>query len=89
MIDLMDAYFHIAIHLVHSHMLFKGTAYEYLVLSFGLSLALQAFTKCLEAAVIPLRAQGIRILAYLHDLAIISHSRVQAQLNIAMVLSHM
>ena len=40
-IDLTDAYFHVAIHPDHRQFLrfaFEGTAYEYLVLLFGLSL---------------------------------------------------
>ena len=77
-IDLTDAYFHVAIHPDHRQFLrfaFEGTAYEYLVLPFGLSLAPRTFTKCVEAALAPLRERGVRILAYLDDWALIASSR--------------
>ncbi len=46
---------------------FEGVAYQYTVLPFGLSLAPRTFTKCMDAALSPLRQMGIRILNYLDD----------------------
>ncbi len=44
----------------------RGKAYKYKVLLFGLALAPKTF-KCMDAALAPLRLQGIRILNYLDD----------------------
>ncbi len=69
-LDLKDAYFHIQIAPHHRRFLrfaFEGVAYQYTVLPFGLSLAPRTFTKCMDAALSPLRPMGIRILNYLDD----------------------
>ncbi|XP_051815406.1 uncharacterized protein LOC127537286 [Acanthochromis polyacanthus] len=42
-------------------------AYEYQTLPFGLSLAPRVFSKCVEAALNPMRASGLRVFAYLDD----------------------
>ncbi|KAL0164048.1 hypothetical protein M9458_039801, partial [Cirrhinus mrigala] len=67
-LDLKDAYFHIQIAPHHRRFLrfaFEGVAYQYTVLSFGLSLAPRTFTKCMDVALSPPRQRGIRILNYL------------------------
>ena len=90
-IDLTDPYFHVAIHPHHRQFLrfaFEGTAYEYLVLPFGLSLAPRTFSKCVEAALAPLREKGVRILAYLDDWALVASSKEQAAVQLSLVLSH-
>ncbi len=49
---------------------FRGKAYQYWVLSFWLALSPRTFTECVEcvdAALAPLRLQGIRILNYIND----------------------
>ncbi|MGL5643349.1 MAG: reverse transcriptase domain-containing protein, partial [Metamycoplasmataceae bacterium] len=69
-IDLKDAYFHIQVTPRHRKFLrfaFEGKVFQYRVLPFGLALAPRTFTKCMDAALAPLRLQGIRILNYLDD----------------------
>ncbi len=76
-VDLKDAYFHIQITPHHRRFLrfaFKGTAYQYSVLPFGLALAPRTFSKCVDAALSPLRASGMRILNYLDDWLILAQS---------------
>lgn len=57
MLNLTDTYFHVVIHPEdHRQFLrfaFKGKAFKYLVLPFGLSLTPCTFTKCFEAALAP------------------------------------
>ncbi len=91
-VDLQDAYFHIPIHKDHKKYLrfyFQGNAYEYNVLPFGLSLAPRTFTKCMNAALIPLRRQGLRIANYLDDWVICSPTEQQARSNTKVVLAHL
>ncbi len=54
---------------------FKGVAYQYKVLPFGLSLAPRTFTRCMDAALSPLRQMGIRMLNYLGDWLILAQSQ--------------
>ncbi len=56
MIDLKNAYFHVSIIPSHRKFLrfaFRGKAYQYWVLPFGLALSPQTFTNCLDAALTP------------------------------------
>ncbi|PTA42288.1 hypothetical protein C8054_31520, partial [Micromonospora sp. RP3T] len=76
-IDLKDAYFHVSILPQHRKFLrfaFRGEAYQYRVLPFGLALSPRTFTKCVDAALAPLRLQGIRILNYIDDWLILGSS---------------
>ncbi|KAL6467752.1 hypothetical protein MHYP_G00234290 [Metynnis hypsauchen] len=91
-IDLSDAYFHIDIYPAHRKFLrfaFEGTAYEYQTVPFGLSLAPRVFSKCAEAALAPLRNNGIRIFSYIDDYLICSHSKEQAIRDSSAVLYHL
>ncbi len=90
-IDLKDAYFHIQVVQRHRRFLrfaFGGKAYQYKVLPFGLALAQRTFTKCMDAALAPLRLQGIRVLNYLDDWLILAHSREQVSRHRDIVLHH-
>ncbi len=74
-IDLKDAYFHVSIVLRDRqfiHFAFEGRAYQYKALRFGLSLSPRVFTKVMEAALVPLREAGIRVLNYLDDWLILA-----------------
>ncbi len=90
-IDLKDAYFHIQVVLRHRRFLrfaFGGKAYQYKVLPFGLALVPRTFTKCMDAALAPLRLQGIRVLNYLDDWLILAHSRELVSRHRDIVLGH-
>lgn len=90
-IDLKDAYFHVSILPQHRKFLrfaFGGEAYQYRVLPFGLALSPRTFTKCMDAAIAPLRLQGIRILNYIDDWLILAQSEHQAVRHRDVVLAH-
>ncbi len=56
-IDLKDAYFHVSILSTHRNFLrfaFRGKAYQYRVLPFGLTLSPRTLRKCVDAALAPL-----------------------------------
>jgi len=55
-----------------------GKAYQYKVLPFSLALSPRTSTKCMDAALAPLRLQGIHILNYIDDWLILSESEVLA-----------
>ena len=91
-IDLKDAYFHISILPNHRKFLrfaFRGEAYQYRVLPFGLALSPRTFTKCVDAALAPLRLQGIRILNYIDDWLILAQSEQMVVRHRDVVLAHM
>ncbi len=91
-IDLKDAYFHVSILPRHRPFLrfaFDSRAYQYKVLPFGLSLSPCVFTKVVEAALIPLREQGVRILNYLDDWLILAQSRRQLFAHRDLVIKHL
>ncbi len=67
---------------------FGRKAYQYKVLPFGLALASRTFTKCMDAALAPLRLQGIRVLNYLDDWLILAHSRELVSHHRDIVLAH-
>ncbi len=57
--------------------------------NFGLSLAPRTFTKCMDAALSPLRQMGIRILNYLDDWLILAQSEVELLSHRTLILSHL
>ncbi|KAL0146452.1 hypothetical protein M9458_058244, partial [Cirrhinus mrigala] len=91
-VDLKDAYFHIQIAPRHRRFLrfaFEGRAYQFKVLPFGLALAPRTFTKCINAALSPLRQSGIRILNYLDDWLVIAQSRDTLENHKCQLLEHL
>ncbi|KAL0159178.1 hypothetical protein M9458_042903, partial [Cirrhinus mrigala] len=66
-----------------------GEAYQYRVLPFGLALSPRTFMKCVDAALVPLRLQGIRILNYIVDWLILAASESLAARHRDVVLAHM
>ncbi|XP_053092882.1 LOW QUALITY PROTEIN: uncharacterized protein LOC113526632 [Pangasianodon hypophthalmus] len=91
-INLKDAYFHISILPQHRKFLrfaFGGEAYQYRVLPFGLALSPRTFTKCVDAALAPMRLQGIRKLNYIDDWLILARSEQLAVRHRDVVLTHM
>ncbi len=84
--------FHISILPQHRKFLrfaFRGKAYQYWVLPFGLALSPCTFTNCVDAALAPLRFQGIRILNYIDDWLILAQSEQLAVWHWDAVLAHM
>ncbi|KAI2666671.1 Transposon Ty3-G Gag-Pol polyprotein [Labeo rohita] len=91
-VDLKDAYFHIQIAPRHRRFLrfaFEGRAYQFKVLPFGLALAPRTFTKCINAALSPLKQSGIRILNYLDDWLVIAQSRDTLEHHKCQLLEHL
>ncbi len=91
-IDLKDAYFHVEILPQHRKFLrfaFGGEAYQYRVLPFGLALSPRTYTKCMDAALAPLRLRGIRILNYIDDWLILAQSEELALRHRDVVLAHL
>ncbi|KAI2646935.1 Transposon Ty3-G Gag-Pol polyprotein [Labeo rohita] len=87
-----DAYFHVEILPQHRNFLrfaFGGEAYQYRVLPFGLALSPRTYTKCMDAALAPLRLQGIHILNYIDDWLILARSQELALRHRDVVLAHL
>ncbi len=90
-IDLKDAYFHVSIIPSHRKFLrfsFRGKAFQYRVLPCRLALSPRTFTKCIDAALAPLRLQGIRVLNYIDDWLILAQSQEMAVRQRDVVLGH-
>jgi hypothetical protein len=91
-LDLKDAYFHIQIAPHHRRFLrfaFEGVAYQYTVLPFGLALAPRTFSKCIDAALSPLRQMGIRVLNYLDDWLVLAQSEAELVAHRSLLLGHL
>lgn len=88
-IDLSDAFLHVLIHPSYRKYLrfeWKGRAFQFRTLPFGLSLSPLVFTKILKPVLRWARRKGITIFAYLDDILIIGPSRERTQQYTQMVL---
>ena len=74
-IDLKDPYFHVEVAPKHRKFLHFALAYEYNRLPFGYSLAPRTFSKCVDAALQPLRSQNMRVFFYLDNLIVMARSK--------------
>ncbi len=91
-LDLKYAYFHIQVSPHHRRFLrftFEGVAYQYKVLPFGISLASCTFTRCMDAALSPLRQMGIHTLNYIGDWVILAQSQTVLTSHKTLLLSHL
>lgn len=81
-IDIKDAYLHVPLHPRTSRhlgiQLTDGTKWKFRAMPFGLNIAPSIFTRIMRVALKPLRQAGIRLVAYLDDILIISNSKEQA-----------
>ena len=90
-INLKDAHCHVPICPIQRKSLrfhYEATAYDSLVLPFGLSLSLCVFSQVVKTALAPMRGQWLRVLAYLDDWLIAAESREQAVLHTSRLVSH-
>lgn len=90
-VDLEDAYFQVPIWNRHWRFLrfvFDCREYEFQVLPFGISLAPRTFTRCMEAALAPLRQKGIRILNYLDDWLLCADTEARCREHLLILLDH-
>ncbi|KAK5899182.1 hypothetical protein CesoFtcFv8_008685 [Champsocephalus esox] len=87
-VDLKDAYFHIPVYYLHRKYLWFAF-YEYRVLPFGMSLSPQVFIRCMEAAIAPLRQQGIRLASYLDDWLLLAQSEQEAIRQTNVIVKHL
>ena len=91
-VDLKDAYHHVSIierHRKYFRFSFQGQAFQYSRLPFGFKLAPRTFTKCLEAALEPLRRRGYRVYAYLDDLILLARSAEEAMKQTQEMTKHL
>ena len=89
-IDLKDTYFAVPIHQKHRKYLrfmWKGKAYEFQCLPFGLSSAPRVFTKLLRPVVGFLREKGVRCVIYLDDILLMEQSREVLRQHTALAVS--
>ncbi|XP_070582571.1 uncharacterized protein [Erythrolamprus reginae] len=88
-LDLKEAYLHVPIYPPHRRFLrfcVEGVHYQYKAMPFGLSSAPRTFTKLLDVLTASLRAQSVRLMAYLDDIVILSKSQAQAQQDLALTM---
>ena len=77
-VDLKDAYFAVPVHAYHQRYLrfqWKGQAYEFSCLPFGLASAPRVFTKIMKPVVGFLRSKGVRCVIYLDDLLVMHQDK--------------
>ena len=88
-VDLKDAYFMVPVHQNHWHFtrfMWKGRAYQFTCLPFGLSSAPWVFTKITRPIMIVLRSMGLRTIMYIDDILILAESETQAREHTAALI---
>ena len=83
-LDLKDAYFSVPLDRSSRKFVrfqWKGTPYEFLCLCFGLGPAPRVFTKLLKLPIFLLRKINIRVIIYLDDMLILSHTIREAHMT--------
>lgn len=63
--------------------------FQFRALPFGLSNTPQAFTRILEAALLPLRKKGVRFIAYLDDICLLASSKEAAHRQGLEMIQHL
>ncbi|XP_068671103.1 uncharacterized protein [Montipora foliosa] len=87
--DLKDAYLSVPTHVDHSKYLrfeWESELWEFTCLPFGLSSAPRVFTKVMKPVIGKVRSQGIRSVIYLDDMAVLSRSIDQSNLDSQFVI---
>ena len=80
-LDLKDAYFHVPVHPRHRRFLqfiWRGQAFHYKCLLFGLSSSPRVFTRITKPVVHCLRTRGVKVVFYLDDMLVLGSSRSRA-----------
>ena len=88
-VDLKDAYFMVPVHQKHQHLtrfMWKGRAYQFTCLPFGLSSAPWAFTKITRPIITVLRCMGLRTIMYIGDILILAESETLAREHTAALI---
>ena len=83
-LDLKDAYFSVPLDRNSRKFVrfqWKGTLYEFICLCFGLGPAPRVFTKLLKIPISLLRKINIRVIIYLDDMLILSHTIREAHMS--------
>ena len=89
-VDLKDAYFHVPIHPAHWRFLrfmWRGQAYQFKAMPFGLTSAPRVFTKVLHPLLAFLRIQGVRIHVYLDDVLVVGDTRDEVVQSLRLTMS--
>ena len=88
-VDLKDAYFMVPVHQKHrdlTRFMWKGRAYQFTCLPFGLSSAPWAFTKITRPIITVLRCMGLRTIMYIGDILILAESETLAREHTAALI---
>ena len=83
-VDLRDAYFHVLVHQRFRkwmRFVWRGQAFQFRALPFGLSTAPLIFTKIVRELLASLRSEGIRVHAYLDDWLLLAASSQTCSLH--------
>ena len=88
-VDLKDAYFHVAITPAHRQYLWfhwRGQAYQYQVMPYGLSSAPSVFMQILAPVVAWLRSAGVQLYVYLDDMLVMGRSPEEVMHSLTLMI---